>query len=133
VKQKPVILCVDDEKTVLISLRQELEFGLGKEYTFELAESAEEGLEILDDLAGLGTPVVVVISDQIMPGMKGDQLLSEVERRDPAIGRILLTGESGYSTNASSPNYARNFITLAKPWDLHELRQTVLAQAKVQG
>ena len=129
-KHKPVILCVDDEKTVLISLRQELEFGLGREFNFELAESAEEGLEILDDLATTGTPVAVVISDQIMPGMKGDQLLGEVERRNPTIGRILLTGESGYSTNAHSPHYARNFITVAKPWDLHELRQTVLDQAK---
>jgi len=133
VKSKPVILCVDDEKTVLISLRQELEFGLGKAYNFELAESAEEGLEILDELHQAGTPVAVVITDQIMPGMKGDELLGEVSRRDPEIGRILLTGESGYSTNAQSPNYSRLFVTLAKPWDLHELRQTVLDCAKVQA
>jgi len=69
---KPVILCVDDEISVLESLKQELEFSLGQFYTFEIAESAEEGLEILDELMGQGRDIPVVISDQLMPGMKGD-------------------------------------------------------------
>ena len=45
---KPVILCVDDEKTVLTSLKQELEHGLGMEYSVEIAESGEEGLEVME-------------------------------------------------------------------------------------
>lgn len=127
---KPVVLCVDDEKTVLISLRQELEFGLGREFSFELAESAEEGLEILDDLQRTGTPLAVVISDQIMPGMKGDELLKEVARRSPATGRILLTGESGHS-HAGQAAELGLYVTLAKPWDLHQLRLAVEQGAKM--
>jgi two-component system sensor histidine kinase/response regulator len=126
---KPVVLCVDDEKTVLISLRQELEFGLGREFTFELAESAEEGLEIFDEIHASGMQVSVVISDQIMPGMKGDEFLAEVARRSPATGRILLTGESGYAHHRQIAN-GKLFVTLAKPWDLHELRNTLLDCAK---
>ncbi len=127
---KPVILCVDDEKTVLNSLRQELEFGLGGNYVFELAESAEEGLEIIQELMGQGTDIHVVISDQLMPGMKGDQFLIEVNKLNSSIRKILLTGQANAESVGNAVNNAGLYRYIAKPWDEKDLRLTVEEAAK---
>lgn len=122
---KGTILCVDDEKTVITSLRQELELGFGRHFNFELAESAEECLEIIGELMADGNVISVVISDQIMPGMKGDELLVAIHKIDPNIGKILLTGET---TNAQhSPLFTgmSQLRIVAKPWDSKELFQMV--------
>ena len=42
----PVILCVDDEVTILDTLKEQLVRHFGSEYAYELAESAEEAWEI---------------------------------------------------------------------------------------
>ena len=44
---------------------------------------AREALELIDELQRDGEPLAVVIADQIMPGMKGVELLEEVHRRCP--------------------------------------------------
>ena len=45
---KKVILCVDDEKTILKSLKAQLKKHFNKNYTYECAESALEALEIIE-------------------------------------------------------------------------------------
>ncbi len=122
---KPVILCVDDEKTVLTSLRQELELAFGKAFSFELAESAEEGLEILEELRGEGRRVALVISDQIMTSMKGDEFLIRVNGIDDSIGKILLTGETTSNTVGAFGEKLPAFRWTAKPWDSGILHQMV--------
>ena len=42
------IICVDDEVVVLESLKEQLKRKLGKTYTIEVAENAEEALELLE-------------------------------------------------------------------------------------
>lgn len=79
--KKPIILCVDDEKVVLDSLWDQITTALGEEFECELAESAEEGLDVIEELKDDGKPIAVIVSDQIMPGMKGDAFLIEAHRR----------------------------------------------------
>lgn len=122
---RPIILCVDDEKTVLNSLRQELEHGLGNAFLLELAESAEEGLEVLQELIHSGHEVQVVITDQLMPGMKGDQFLIQVHRINPNIRKIMLTGQANADSVGNAVNHAALYRYIAKPWDDVELRETV--------
>ncbi len=85
----PTILCVDDEPLVLTTLREQFDLDL-EGWEVEVAQDAAEALEILDRLQGEGALVPLVISDHIMPGMKGDEFLAEVRARFPTIGRILL-------------------------------------------
>lgn len=127
---KPIILCVDDEKTVLNSLRQELEFGLGNQFVFELAESGEEGLEIIQDILNRGLDLQVVISDQLMPGMKGDQFLIEVNKLNAEIRKILLTGQANADSVGNAVNNANLYRYISKPWDEKDLRLTVEEAAK---
>lgn len=119
---KTIILCVDDEKTVLISLRQELELSLGGRYAFELAESGEEALEIIEELMTQGRHIGLVISDQYMPGILGEALLAQVGDKLPGTPRILLTGEAALEEKARN---APNFKALGKPWDSDVLLLTV--------
>ena len=71
--QKPVILCVDDEKSVLNTLRQQLKDDLNGDFTIEIAESGDEALEILEELQDENTQIATIISDQIMPGIKSNR------------------------------------------------------------
>jgi two-component system sensor histidine kinase/response regulator len=72
--KKIALLCVDDEELILHSLKSELANFDGRKYDIELAESGPEALEIFDELLNDGYDIPVVISDYIMPGMKGDEL-----------------------------------------------------------
>ncbi len=127
---KPVIICVDDEKVVLDSLSKELEFSLGDNFVIEPAESGEEALELLQDLIAENKDIPVLISDQLMPGMKGDELLKEVHQILPTTRKILLTGQATMNSVVSAINQAQLYRYIAKPWDATDLRLTVEEAAK---
>ena len=80
------ILCVDDEEIVLRSLQRELNEMLGQEYIIETAEGGDDALELFQELCEEGYDVPVVISDHIMPGMKGDELLQRIHSLSPKTG-----------------------------------------------
>jgi len=82
-KKKPVIICVDDEANILKSLRAELQEAISNEYIIEIAEGGEEALELIDELLEDGYEVPLIISDHIMPDMKGDELLKHVHVLSP--------------------------------------------------
>jgi CheY-like chemotaxis protein len=82
---KGTIICVDDERVVLISLRDQLTHHLGSDYDIELAESGEEALEIFAELLEEEREILLIISDQIMPGMKGDELLIKIHAQYPKL------------------------------------------------
>ncbi|MCS7076983.1 MAG: SpoIIE family protein phosphatase [Bacteroidia bacterium] len=127
---KPVIICVDDEKVVLDSLSKELELSLGDEFFIEPAESGEEALELIDDLIKQGKEIPVFISDQLMPGMKGDELLKEVYRVSPDTRNILLTGQATMNSVVNAINQAKLYRYIPKPWDATDLKLTVQEAAK---
>ncbi|MCS6905328.1 MAG: SpoIIE family protein phosphatase [Bacteroidia bacterium] len=123
--EKPIILCVDDEKSVLNGLRDELKFELGEKYSIEISESGKEALLVLDDVLQQGIEVPVVISDQLMPEMKGDEFLIQVHQRKPEIRKILLTGQATAEAVGNAVNKARLYRYIAKPWDAKDLVMTV--------
>jgi len=47
---KAVILCVDDEVVILNSVKKQLKKAFGDTYSYEIAESADEALEIIEEL-----------------------------------------------------------------------------------
>lgn len=130
-KGKPVILCVDDVKEILDTLEEQLSTHLGREFTFEMALSGEEGLEVIDDLLARGREVAVIISDVIMPGMKGDEFLIEAHKRTPKTLKIMLTGqESTLSQITDAINQAQLYRFLSKPWDILDMQRTIEEAAR---
>ncbi len=49
---KPVIVCIDDEKSVLNTLEEQLNSKLDGEFDIELAISGDEALELMEELKG---------------------------------------------------------------------------------
>jgi len=121
---KPTILCVDDERIVLTSLREQLQRGLTT-CDIEVAESAAEALELIDQLSDDGISIPVLVSDHIMPGMKGDELLVRAHARLPDTRTILLTGQAGLDAVARAVNDAGLYRYIAKPWVADDLTLTV--------
>ncbi|HEY7956306.1 MAG TPA: diguanylate cyclase [Polyangia bacterium] len=122
---KEHIICVDDEEGILTALRQQLGARFGEECQIEVAQSAKDALELVDELERDGEPLAVMIADQIMPGMKGVELLEEVHRRSPGTTKILLTGQAGLDAVVAAINRAGLNRYIPKPWDEPDLRLTV--------
>lgn len=119
------IVCVDDDTLMLQSLREQLLRGLGKSCDIELASSGEEALQLLADLAAEGVDVPLLISDQNMPGMRGAELLARAHERDPAMIKILLTGQADVDAVSYAVNQANLYRLLTKTWQESDLVLTV--------
>jgi len=118
---KKAILCVDDEKSILQSLNGQLKSYFKQLYRLEFAESADEALELIDDFFDDGVEVLLILSDWLMPGMKGDEFLIKVHEKYPKIKKIMLTGQADPSAIENAREYASLTDLVSKPWDENEL------------
>ncbi|MBU2511179.1 response regulator [bacterium] len=119
-----IVLCVDDEETILKSLEMDLSDPTG-EYQVELAPNGIEALELCGELFEEGHKLAVVISDHIMPEMKGDELLIKIHEDYPAAVNILLTGQSQIEGVTNAINHAALYRYIAKPWQKDDLKLTL--------
>ena len=122
---KPVILCVDDEKVVLNSLKRQLKQAFGNQYQYEEAENADEALELIDELTQEKIGIILIVSDWLMPGMKGDEFLIRVHQIFPKIVKIMLTGQADESAIKRAKDQAKLHCCLYKPWSQSELVETI--------
>jgi len=122
---KPIILCVDDERIILSSLKSQLLNHFGNLYQIELAESGEEALEIIEEFRENKMELPLVIVDQIMGGMYGDELLSRIKTQLPQTHSIMLTGQASAESVGEAVNKAGLFRYIAKPWEEEDLLLTV--------
>lgn len=120
------ILCVDDEPTVLRSLRDQISKHFGQQHLCEIAESVEEAWEVIGELDEDEITILVIISDWLMPGVKGDEFLVELHQRFPNIVTMLLTGQADESAISRVRQHANLHAYLAKPWTeadlVHEIQ-----------
>ena len=115
------ILAVDDEKIILDSIRIQLEKNFSTKYLLEFAESADEALEIVNSLTDSNIDILLVISDYLMPGMKGDEFVNILKNKFPSINIIMLTGQ--ITSDVSDKLLAKNIILklIQKPWQENDL------------
>jgi CheY-like chemotaxis protein len=115
--RKHGILCVDDEKIILQSLRKQLARNFGDRYRYEIAESPEEALEVIEELVADSIEVLVIVSDWLMPNMRGDEFLILVHQKFPNITKIMLTGQADETAIDRAKEYANLYCCISKPWD----------------
>ena len=118
---KKLIICIDDDKTILDSLKAQLKKNFGNEYVYEFAESADEALEVIEDIAQDQTETFIVVSDWLMPGMKGDEFLIELHKKYPYSKKMLLTGQAEQNAINRAKKHADLYKYLAKPWEEKDL------------
>jgi len=112
----PRILIVDDERSVVLLIRQ------------VLIERGYETCEAPNGLAGLkwfqSQFIDLIITDLKMPNMDGMTFLREVKRQEPTIPVIVLTVH-GSPESASEAQECGAFTYLAKPFEMDELLRLI--------
>ncbi|MBE9115507.1 response regulator [Lusitaniella coriacea LEGE 07157] len=119
------ILCVDDEVVILKSLEIELQEAFASNYLYEFAESADEALEIIDEFDEEDVRILIIVSDWLMPGIKGDEFLIQVHQKFPKIIKVMLTGQADEEAIERAEQHANLYRCLHKPWNREELIQTI--------
>ncbi len=114
-QRAPVIAVVDDEEMVLTSLRSFL--ALETEYDITTYDSPTKAIEEIRE-----SPVDLVISDYLMPGMNGIEFLMEVKKLHPYATRILLTGYADKENAIKAINEVGLYQYIEKPWENEELK-----------
>jgi response regulator RpfG family c-di-GMP phosphodiesterase len=93
-------------------------------YFYELAESGDEALELMEDFPEEDR-VIVVVSDWLMPGIKGDELLIRIHQKHPKVVKVMLTGQADAEAVQRAVNNADLYRCLYKPWKSKELIETI--------
>ena len=123
---KPVVICIDDEPIILESLKLELRKALGNECIIETAGGGEEALNLLEELQEEKYEVALVLSDYIMPDLKGDELLKRIHEMSPRTLKIMLTGQADVEAVGNAVRSAKLYRYLPKPWQSEDLKLTVV-------
>jgi DNA-binding NtrC family response regulator len=111
------VLFVDDDPDILMAFKH----SLRKEgYEILTAESAARALAILEH-----TPVDVIVSDQHMAGMTGEELLEIARVKCPKTVRIMLTGGADLNFHMRLIGEGTLYRFLCKPVATQDLARTV--------
>ncbi|HMJ56230.1 MAG TPA: response regulator [Polyangiaceae bacterium] len=118
---KDRVLLVDDEPQILVAL----EDVLSEKFVVFKADSGESALNVL----ARERNIAVVVTDQRMPRMTGDQLLASLTPSFDA-SRIMVTGFADLSAVIRAVNDGRIFAYVTKPWNPDDLRLKVAKAAE---
>ena len=119
---KPRILVVEDEREVRARIRGELERRYGADYRVRCVGSATDALARIEGWREAGDPVALVLADQWMPDMLGEDFLACARALYPDAKRALLVkfGAWGHRDTADAMlrAMARGNIDyyVLKPW-----------------
>jgi len=111
------ILIVEDDPDVLEFVAK----GLGNSnYNTFKAKSAEEAIKIYNQNKD---QIQLVVSDIIMPGMRGDRLAEELQKANSELDIILNSGYTDRKVDQS--NLEKKYTFLSKPYKLRDLLETI--------
>ena len=114
-EEKSVVMIVDDEEMVLMSIRS----FLNLETPYEVLTFTSP-VEALDHFAR--SEVDLVISDYLMPEMDGISFLGKVRALKPDVPRIILTGYADKENAIKAINEVGLYQYIEKPWDNEDLQ-----------
>ena len=115
----PTLLVVDNDANILQSLKQLLR---GDGYRVLTAASAAEGFALLAQHT-----VHLILCDQRMPDMSGNDFLDKVKDMYPDTFRIVLSGHTDIAAIMEAINRGSLYRFYAKPWDDRVLRDNIRA------
>lgn len=108
------ILFVDDEKQILNSLKRMLR---SEGYNIFIADNGLEAFQVLSKIK-----IHIVVSDQRMPGMNGNELLKEVKKLYPNTIRMILSGYADMNVIIESINSGDISQFIPKPWNEEDFK-----------
>jgi putative two-component system response regulator len=115
--QKFRLLIVDDEADILDSIKRTFR----RDYEVLTANSGQAAIDLLQV-----EQVDLIISDQRMPDVTGDEVLKFAMQHQPTAIRIMLTGYADMESLVRCVNEAGLYKYITKPWEPENLRLTVV-------
>lgn len=122
---EPTVLIVDDEPNILKALTRILS---DDGYAITVAATPQAALDLLRS-----RHFAVIVSDNMMPGMSGIELLEQAKVASPDSVRIMLTGHADAQTAIDAINRGEVYRFIAKPWETEAVRETVRDAANRSG
>ena len=108
------ILVVDDDRLLVQALTKIIE------------ADGHQAIAHLDPLnAAEERDFSVVVTDFMMPGLSGTELLSIIKQTNPHAVRVMLTAANDFSVAMEAVNRGEVFRLLAKPWTLADVTQCI--------
>jgi two-component system, sensor histidine kinase and response regulator len=111
-----LVVFVDDDRASRVVFEQ----AFGKMFRVKCVESGPKALAVLKE-----EPVAVLVTDQRMPEMSGDELLEQVKVISPDTVRIVATAYSDLDPILRAVNEGLVVRYIIKPWDRTELQETL--------
>ena len=124
--ERKAIICVDDEAIILMALKVELRHKLKDRFRVETAINAQEAIDLVEKLYAENMQVILILSDWLMPGIKGDELITIVKSRHPDIHCVLVSGQADARTLAQARLDTILDAFIEKPWQASQLMEVVL-------
>lgn len=122
---RPIIICVDNERIIIDSLEIQLKKYLTEEYIIETATSGQEALGLIQEVIADQDELVLVIADYIMPDIQGDELLIHIHHLSPKTMKIMLTGQASLEAVKNAINHANLYRYITKPWQDEDFKLTI--------
>ena len=110
----PLVLYVDDERGNRVVFAKSFE----NLFRVRVAADGHEALEVM-----ASEQVAVVLTDQRMPGMSGDELLRQIKKSYPDVVRVVITAHADIEPILAAINEGLVARYIVKPWDRTELEQ----------
>src|ERR1700730_5084691 len=120
IEARPAVRLVDDEPRILSSMTALLE----DDFSVLSSTSGENALNLLEH-----EQVLVIVADQRMPGLTGDEFLAKAKTLSGAT-RILVTGYADITALVRAVNHGQIYTYVSKPWEPLELRVAVSKAAE---
>src|SRR5437016_1678771 len=114
---KKRILFVDDEPLILQGLERTLR-PMRQDWEMDFAQGGAKALECF-----AASSYDVIVSDMLMPGMDGAQLLQEIQQKSPKTIRLILSGHAEQKYSMKCVGVAHQY--LSKPCDPAALKNTL--------
>lgn len=111
------VLLIDDDRNVLHGLARVLR---SEPYRLYTVSSGEEAI-----LAIKSQKIDVVVVDEQMPGIQGDELIAWIAGHCPQVVRIMLTGQPSLDVAIRAINQGHVFQFLVKPCNPAHLSATI--------
>jgi HD-like signal output (HDOD) protein len=118
------ILLVDDDPRSFSALQRLLR-GMGEDWEVVFADSGAKALALMAQ-----SPFDLVISDMLMPGMKGAELLAEIGRKYPQTVRIILSDHTNHAEILRLIGPVHQYIS--KPLEPEVLRDAIVRTFALQ-
>ncbi len=123
-QEKIRVLYVDDIQANLLLF----EASFHDIYDVVLAESGRAALDVLAN-----QEIHVIVSDQNMPGMTGNELLEVVTSEYPDVMRFMITAYTDYETVVEAINKGHLYGFFNKPYNIEDVKHAIAQSVEVRN